>query len=48
MNAPTVASGSSPIGGELVATSVHAGNAQPYSVQIVWSPRMAGTYLVCT
>lgn len=48
MNAPTVASGSSTIGGELVATAVHAGNAQPYSIPIVWSPRMAGTYLICT
>ena len=48
MNAPTVASGSSTIGGELIATAVHAGNAQPYSIPIVWSPRMAGTYLICT
>lgn len=48
MNAPTVASGSSTIGGELVATAVHAGNAQPYSIPIVWSPRVAGTYLICT
>ena len=48
MNAPTVASGSSTIGGEMVATSLHAGNAEPYSIQIVWSPWMAGTYLICT
>ncbi|MFC7361969.1 hypothetical protein [Nocardioides astragali] len=48
MNAPTVASGSSSIGGDLVATAVHAGNAEPYSIPIVWSPRVAGTYLVCT
>ena len=48
MNAPTVAAGSSTIGGDLVATAVHAGNAQPYSIAIVWSPRVPGTYLICT